>query len=224
MRLAAVALVLLAGITPHPVPAQSHAGDLVRAGRDELAAHHLEAADSLLRAALDSGSGLEDIDRQGAYVWLGITEYYRGNDSLTQVAFRSALLLNIELQVEGLAKLDPHLAELFEQERVAVHNAQLTLLITQARSLVAAQRPDSALALLRFVLDSSVHLTESQRVHALLVRGMAWKAAGKDSLGSADIAAGLAGYRDLTARGMALEPYLTHLADSLAHPQRSRHP
>lgn len=322
MRLAAVALVFLAGIAPRSVPAQSRAGDLVRAGRAELAAHHLEAADSLLRAALDSGSGLEDIDRQGAYVWLGITEYYRGNDSLTQVAFRSALLLNIELQVEGLAKLDPHLAELFEQERQAVRNGRLVYLVqdvderpqrlsgpplrypagapahltgvaivtvvvdtlgrveptnigivsipdtafvnpvkeqlrgsqfsvgrlhgravrtevglsipiqpvavnpveltTQARSLVAARRPDSALALLRLALDSSAHPTEAARVYGLLVRGMAWKGAGRDSLATADIASGLAGYRDLTARGVDLAPFLRRLADSLSHAHRPR--
>ncbi len=323
MRISAVGLLLLGSLAPRSAPAQSHAGDLVRAGRAELAAHHLEAADSLLRAALDSGSGLEDIDRQGAYVWLGITEYYRGNDSLTLAAFHSAFVLNTELQVEGLAKLDPRLAELFEQERQVVRDARLVYLVqdvderprllsgppvrypagvpptmtgvaivtvivdtlgkaepgniaivsvpdpafiepvkeqlrssrfsvgrlhgravrtevglsvpierlavnpveltTQARSLIAARRADSALTLLRLALDSSAHPTEAQRVYGLLVRGMAWKAAGRDSLASSDVATGLAGYRDLTARGVDLAPFLMRLADSLSHAHRS-HP
>jgi tetratricopeptide (TPR) repeat protein len=265
------------------LPAQSRGGDLLRRGREELAARHLEAADSLLKAALDTANHLSDIDRQGAYVWLGITEYYRGGDSLARAAFHEALALNPDIQVGGLSGLDPHLGELFEQERQAVRDAMLVYLaqavdvkpqrlsgpplrppsgghappglaivtvivdtlgraepeniavvsisdsawvqpvkemlrnsqysvgrvrgravrteiglsvplqvspvnpvelVTAARTLLGSQHTDSALNLLRLALDSSAHPTDAQRVYGLLVRGMAWKAAGRDSLAS----------------------------------------
>jgi len=93
-------------------------------------------------------------------------------------------------------------------------------LVTTARAQLASRHVDSAFKLLRIALDSSVHPTEAQRVYGLLVRGMAWKAAGRDSLAAADIKAGLADYHDLTTRGVDLAPFLMRLADSLAHAHR----
>ena len=110
MRFRAVCLLLVGSIGPWVLPAQSRGGDLLRAGREALAAKNLEAADSLIRAALDTANHLPDIDRQGALVWLGITEYYRSGDSLARAAFREVLSLNPDVQVEGLAGLDPHLS------------------------------------------------------------------------------------------------------------------
>src|SRR5437879_6704995 len=87
--------------------------------------------------------------------------------------------------------------------------------VTAAREQLAARRPDSALALTREALDTATHPTAGERVYALLVQGLAWRAANNDSLAEAAFQAGLAGYRDLTVRGVDLAPVLRRLADSV---------
>lgn len=90
-----------------------------------------------------------------------------------------------------------------------------TQLVTAARAQLAARRPDSALTLLREALDPAAQASQGERVYALIVQGLAWTAAGRDSLATAAFDEGLAGYRDLTARGVDLAPFLRRLADSL---------
>ena len=95
-----------------------------------------------------------------------------------------------------------------------------TQLVTAAREQLAARRPDSALTLTREALDTATHPTAGERVYALLVQGLAWRAANNDSLAEADFQAGLAGYRDLTVRGVDLAPVLRRLADSVRFARR----
>jgi len=65
------------------------------------------------------------------------------------------------------------------------------------------------------VLDSANQATAGERVFALLVQGSAWHMKGKDSLASISFDEGIAGYRDLTSRGVDLAPFLKRLADSI---------
>ena len=91
-----------------------------------------------------------------------------------------------------------------------------TELVSSARSQLAANRPDSALAELALALDTALtRPTEGERVYALLVRGVAASRTGRDSAGRADLAEGLALYQTLTARGVDLAPFLRRFADSV---------
>jgi len=88
-------------------------------------------------------------------------------------------------------------------------------LVDRAREQLRRHRADSALALLADALDSANHASPAIRVYAQLVQGMAWRAKGRDSLATATFSAALAGYRDLTARGVDLAPVLRSLADTV---------
>jgi TonB family protein len=96
-----------------------------------------------------------------------------------------------------------------------------TALITAARRQLDARHADSALALLDEALDTAAHATAGERVYAQLVQGLAWKAVKRDSLANASFDAGLAGYQQLTARGVDLAPFLRRLADSLRLARRA---
>jgi len=87
-------------------------------------------------------------------------------------------------------------------------------LVDQARVELRQHRADSALALLADALDSANHASPAIRVYAQLVQGMALRTKGRDSLATATLSAALAGYRDLTARGVDLAPVLRSLADT----------
>lgn len=87
-------------------------------------------------------------------------------------------------------------------------------LVDQARVQLRRHRADSALALLADALDSANHASPAIHVYAQLVQGMALRAKGRDSLATATFSAALAGYRDLTARGVDLAPVLRSLADT----------
>jgi TonB family protein len=99
-----------------------------------------------------------------------------------------------------------------------------TRLITAARVQLGVHHPDSALALTDAALDSANQATAGQRVYALFVQGMAWKIKGRDSLAALSIDAGMTGYRELTARGVDLAPFLKRLADSLRLSRRNAQP
>jgi TonB family protein len=90
-----------------------------------------------------------------------------------------------------------------------------TQLVTAARRQLTARLPDSALALVTDALDPAASATPGERVYALLVRGLALRALGRDSLASVAFDSGSAGYRDLVARGVDLAPFLRRLADSV---------
>lgn len=90
-----------------------------------------------------------------------------------------------------------------------------TILVGAARDQLRARHADSALALTDEALDSASETTPGERVYALLVQGLAWRAKQRDSLAAVSFDAGLAGYRDLTERGVDLAPFLKRLADSI---------
>lgn len=96
-----------------------------------------------------------------------------------------------------------------------------TRLITAAREQLGVHNADSALALTKEALDSALQATAGERVYALLVQGLAWKMKGRDSLAGLSIDAGMAGYRELTARGVDLAPLLKRLADSVRLSRRT---
>jgi TonB family protein len=99
--------------------------------------------------------------------------------------------------------------------------ANPTTLIGAARAQLRAHRSDSALALTEQALESVNNATPGERVYAQLVQGTAWRAKGRDSLAALSFDAGLASYRDLTARGVDLAPFLKRLADSIRISRRS---
>ena len=99
-----------------------------------------------------------------------------------------------------------------------------TRLITAAREQLRVRRADSALALIDLALDSVNQPSEGERVYALLVQGIALQKRGRDSLAAFSINEGLEGYRDLTARGVDLAPFLKRLADSIRISRRGTRP
>ena len=90
-----------------------------------------------------------------------------------------------------------------------------TMLVGAARDQLRARHTDSALVLIEEALDSANGATTGERVYALLVQGLALHANQRDSSAAVSFEAGLAGYRDLTARGTDLAPFLKRLADSI---------
>lgn len=88
-------------------------------------------------------------------------------------------------------------------------------LIRLGRDHLAARRADSALTYLTEALDSATGATPAERVYGQLLQGVAAQRVQRDSLASAAFEQGLAGYRELTARGVDLAPFLKRLADSI---------
>ena len=99
-----------------------------------------------------------------------------------------------------------------------------TTLITAAREQLRARHLDSAIALTDLALDSGNNPSDGERVYAHLVQGIAWHRKGRDSLATISFDAGLAGYRDLTSRGVDLAPFLKRLADSIRVSRRGARP
>ncbi len=97
-----------------PAAAQNRTDQLVGAARERIAARHWSGADSALTEAL--GAALYVMDSVNVFVWRGIYEYFRGNDSLARLSFRRALLLRQITSVRDLEKIDPGLAALFDAE------------------------------------------------------------------------------------------------------------
>jgi TonB family protein len=90
-----------------------------------------------------------------------------------------------------------------------------------AREQLRARHADSALALTEEALDSANQATAGERAYALLVQGLALHQKGRDSLAGVSFDAGITGYRDLTARGIDLAPFLRRLADSIRISRRA---
>ncbi|HYU30308.1 MAG TPA: energy transducer TonB [Gemmatimonadales bacterium] len=293
-----------------PAAAQSRSQGLVNTAREHMAARDFDKADVELSSALSSALYL--LDSVNVFIWRGVLEHLRGNDSLARLSFRQVVALH-QVNVRGLDNVSPGLGDLFESEArpyrvysdseldqraawasgpklayppelrrrgVAGHAivhatidslgkvealgllvlespdpafdmplqqmmlaAQFTparrkghavrsavtlgfdlhppapenptLLITSARDQLRAHRPDSALALTEQALDSANQPTAGERVYALLVQGVALRQKGRDSLATASLDAGIAGYRDLIDRGTDLAPFLKRLADSV---------
>ena len=274
-----------------------------------------DSAESLLRTALHRSTlRAESVN---VWVWIGITQFLRGRDSVTREAFRHAVALQPELQVRNLDNVSPRLAQILADEReraaalatvypssgldepprvvdgppleypldlwrrrvsgtvvvtaivdtggraerpsVEVLEASdpgfreparrmieayrftpgrlrgrtvramirmrvpltpppiyATPLVDRARAVLAAGHADTAVMLTDLALDSTARATEGDRAYALIVRSMAHKRAGHDGLASADSAAGVALYRDLSRRGVDLAPFFRRLADSVS--------
>lgn len=300
-----------------PVAAQSRSDQLVTAARERITARDWDAADTALTAAL--GSALYVMDSVNVFVWRGILEHLRGNDSLARLSFRRVIAEHHITTVQGLNDISPSLVDMFESEarpfriftdsqvnqraawrsgpklayppellrrRVAGHaivraiidtlgraeertltvlelpdpafEAPLldmmlaarftparrkghavrsvvtmgfdlnppprespTRLVTAAREQLRERRADSALALIELALDSASQASAGERIYALLVEGVAWQMKQRDSLAARALKAGLEGYRDLTARGVELAPFLKRLADSIRISRRS---
>src|SRR2546426_3671792 len=65
---------------------QSRVSQLVDSARVQLAANHLDSAEALLRAALDSTAQAAPADRNNALVWDGIVQFLRGHEDLARTA------------------------------------------------------------------------------------------------------------------------------------------
>ncbi len=302
------------------VAAQSRSAALLGAAQARITAHEWTAADTALGSAL--ASALYVMDSVNVFIWRGILEHMRGNDSLARLSFRRLINEHRITSVEGLDKVSPGLDDLFESEarpyrvytdsqvdqraawvsgpklayppqflraRVSGHAlvravvdtlgeaegeglivvespdpafdeplqqmvlaAQFsparrkghavrsvvtlgfdlhppapenpTRLITAAREQVRAHRADSALTLTEQALDSLNQPTAGERVYALLVRGTALYQKGRDGLAALAFDAGITGYRELTARGVDLAPFVKRLADSIRFSRRSATP
>src|SRR2546422_2258188 len=118
-RPSVVVLVAVILAPPGALLGQSRVSQLVDSARVQLAANHLDSAEALLRAALDSTALAAPADRNNARVWDGIVQFLRGHEDLARAAFRQALALDPGLNVNGLDQLSPELAQLFQQEQAA---------------------------------------------------------------------------------------------------------
>ena len=100
-----------------------------------------------------------------------------------------------------------------------------TELTGRARAELAAGHADSAQRLLDIALDTVLtHPTDGERVYVWLVRGIAASRAGLDSAARVDLDSGVALYKNLTARGVDLAPFLRRLADSVRLAGRATKP
>ena len=115
-----VVLVAVILAPPGALLGQSRVSQLVDSARVQLAANHLDSAEALLRAALDTADPVTPADRNNALVWDGIVQFFRGHEDLARAAFRQAVALDPRLEVNGLDQLSPELAQLFQQEKQAV--------------------------------------------------------------------------------------------------------
>src|SRR5213080_2069500 len=114
-----VVLVAVILAPPGALLGQSRVSQLVDSARVQLAANHLDSAEALLRAALDTTAPAAPADRNNALVWDAIVQFLRGHEDLARAAFRQALALDPGLEVNGLDQLSPELAQLFQHEKQA---------------------------------------------------------------------------------------------------------
>src|SRR5437762_12455146 len=63
---------------------QSRVSQLVDSARVQLSANHLDSAEALLRAALDSTAQAAPADRNNALVWDGIVQFLRGHEDRSE--------------------------------------------------------------------------------------------------------------------------------------------
>ncbi len=118
-RPSVVVLVAVILAPPGALPGQSRVSQLVDSARVQLAANHLDSAEALLRAALDTAGPVAPADRNNALVWHGIVQFLRGHEDSAGAAFRQALALDSSLDVKGLERLSPDVAQLFQREKQA---------------------------------------------------------------------------------------------------------
>jgi TonB family protein len=113
-RLFVVLAAALAAAAAAPLAAQSRSQQLVRVARDQMSTRDLNAADATLTQALESA--LYEIDSVTVFVWRGVLEYMRGNDSLARTTFRYVVTKHGTTDVRGLDDVAPGLGDMFESE------------------------------------------------------------------------------------------------------------
>lgn len=96
------------------VAAQSRSQQLVRDARARIAARDWNSADATLTEALESARYV--MDSVSVFVWRGILEHLRGNDSLARLSFRRVVTEHHTTDVKGLDDIAPGLADIFESE------------------------------------------------------------------------------------------------------------
>jgi TonB family protein len=109
----------------------------------------------------------------------------------------------------------PVRVQLFLPITVGAPPASTTEMITAARALTAARRPDSALAVLAVALDPGARPGDGERVYGLLARGIAEAQLHRDSAARRDFTEALALEQEIRSRGTDLAPFLLRLADSV---------
>ncbi len=106
-------------VAPLALGAQASLPRLILDARAQVAARHLDSADVLLAAVLDTAAHATSEERENALVLRAIVAFARGDDTLTRVTFREALALDTGLAVKGLADISPRLAQIFGEEKEA---------------------------------------------------------------------------------------------------------
>ena len=96
-----------------PVAAQSRSQGLVNTAREAMAARDFDKADAALSSAL--ASALYLLDSVNVFIWRGVLEHFRGNDSLARLSFREVVALH-QVNIRGLDNVAPGLGDLFESE------------------------------------------------------------------------------------------------------------
>ena len=291
---------------------------LVQVARNHIASNEWNAADAALTEALTAAN--YTMDSASVFVWRGILDHMRGNDSLARISFRRVVREQHITYLRNLDDVSPGLAELFESEarpfriypdsqldqraawrsgprfvyppdmlrrRVTGHavvrvvidtlgrveedglmilespdsafttpltnmmlatqftpaqrkghpvRSEVTLgsdlsppapenptrLVNAAREQLRVRHTDSALVLTGQALAEANQASAGERVYALLVQGIAQHRKGRDSLAAVSFDTALAGYRELTASGVELAPFLKRLADSVRLSRRGQ--
>ncbi len=103
-----------------PAAAQQPApADVLAEAREQIAAHKLDSAATLLRRLAEAATQPVP-DRVQAWVLLAIVGFYRSGDSAAAQAFRQALALEPGLQVAALDRFDPALPQILAAERAVL--------------------------------------------------------------------------------------------------------
>src|SRR5947208_1425805 len=105
--------------SPGTLQGQSRPTQLVDSARAQVATNHLDSAAALLHAALDTAAHAAPAEQKDALVWDGIVQFLRGHEDLARAAFQQALALDSSVDVKGLDRLSPELAQLFRQAKQA---------------------------------------------------------------------------------------------------------
>jgi len=118
-RRVALLLFVMMGGASQATHGQVEPAAAIAQARAQIDAINVDSAATLLRRALESGSGANDRQRLRAFVLLGITELMRRREADARRAFRLALELDPQHRVDSLADLSGDLLTVFNSERAA---------------------------------------------------------------------------------------------------------
>jgi TonB family protein len=116
----AFALAIIAVASVGPLRAQQlPSTDLLAVARAQIARRQLDSATTRLEQVAYSGAATGP-DRGEAFIWLGVVQFYRGQDSAADSSFRAALATDrLLLPRVQLAALDPDLGAMWERDQTA---------------------------------------------------------------------------------------------------------